>query len=141
MNGGIVSEYCAPMAVPPCFFAVFFVCCRLLFWMSCTVIYAISVQLTTSCYLIDMPRYAVNCVIMIYCSDVSGTAAVARYMTPRDLLDRAGAARSMCARDIPYCVFSSTASARANNTALVFASPTVLPHEPTSTSSDARVKL
>ena len=85
-------------------------------------------------------RYAVNCAIMIYCSDVSGTAAVARYMTPRNLLDRAGAARSMCARDIPY-VFSSTASARANNTALVFASPTVLPHEPTSTSSDARVKL
>ena len=82
-------------------------------------------------------RYAVSCVIMICRSDVSGTAAVARYMTPRDLLERAGAARSMCARDILYCVFSRTASARANNTALVFASPTVLPHEPTSTSSDA----
>ena len=95
MNGGIVSEYCAPMAVPPCFLPCFLVCCRLHYLMSSTVIYAISVQLTTSCYLI---RYAVNCVIMIYCSDVSGTAAVARHMTPRDLLDRAGAARSMCAR-------------------------------------------
>ena len=134
MNGGIVSEYCAPMAVPPCFLPCFLVCCRLLYLMSCTVIYAISVQLTTSCYLI---RYAVNCVIMICRSDVSGTAAAARHMTPRDLLERAGAARSMRARDILYCVFSRTASARANNTALVFASPTVLPHEPTSTSSDA----
>lgn len=134
MNGGIVSEYCAQMAVPPCFLPCFLVWGRLLYLMSCTVIYAISVQLTTSCYLI---RYAVNCVIMICRSDVSGTAAAARHMTPRDLLERAGAARSMCARDIPYCVFSSTASARANSTALVFASPTVLPHEPTSTSSDA----
>lgn len=138
MNGGIVSEYCAPMAVPPCFFAVFFCVLSIVF------LDELYGDLCDICATYDelLPdRYAVNCVIMIYCSDVSGTAAVARYMTPRDLLDRAGAARSMCARDIPYCVFSSTASARANNTALVFASPTVLPHEPTSTSSDARVKL
>ena len=137
MNGGIVSEYCAPMAVPPCFFLCFFV-------LSIAFLDELYGDLCDICATYDelLPdRYAVNFVIMIYCADVSGTAAVARYMTPRDLLDRAGAARSMCARDIPYCVFSSTASARANNTALVFASPTVLPHEPTSTSRDARVKL
>ena len=134
MNGGIVSEYCAPMAVPPCFFAVFFGVGSIALFDE---LYGDLCDICATYDELSADRYAVSCVIMICRSYVSGTAAAARHMTPRDLLERAGAARSMCAREIPYCVFSRTASARANSTALVFASPTVLPHEPTSTSSDA----